>query len=82
MNIATFNKTAVSLGLGRIERAILAIVDVEDEYEQTYAAETWRSTSSARKSLILRIGGPPRTSMLRSYAPRIRWRIDFRSGLR
>ena len=39
MNIATFNKTAVSLGLGRIERAILAIVDVEDEYEQSYAAE-------------------------------------------
>ena len=39
MNIATFNRTAVSLGLGRIERAILAIVDVEDEYEQSYAAE-------------------------------------------
>ena len=38
MNIATFNKT-VSLGLGRIERAILAIVDVEDDYEQSYAAE-------------------------------------------
>ena len=37
MNIATFNKTAMSLG--RIERAILAIVDVEDEYEQSYAAE-------------------------------------------
>ena len=39
MNIATFNKIAVSLGLGRIERAILAIIDVEDEYEQSYAAE-------------------------------------------
>jgi hypothetical protein len=39
MNIATFNKIAMSLGLGRIERAILAIVDVEDEYEQSYAAE-------------------------------------------
>ena len=38
MNIATFNKT-VSLGLGRIERAILAIVDVEEDYEQSYAAE-------------------------------------------
>jgi hypothetical protein len=39
MNIATFNRTALSLGLGRVERAILAIVDVEDEYEQSYAAE-------------------------------------------
>jgi hypothetical protein len=39
MNIATFNKTAMSLGLGRIERSILAIVDGEDEYEQSYAAE-------------------------------------------
>jgi hypothetical protein len=29
----------VVLGLGRIERAILAIVDVEDDYEQSYAAE-------------------------------------------
>jgi hypothetical protein len=29
----------VSPGLGRIERAILAIVDVEDGYEQSYAAE-------------------------------------------
>ena len=29
----------MSLGLGRIERAILAIVDVEDGYEQSYAAE-------------------------------------------
>jgi hypothetical protein len=29
----------VSLGLGRIELAILAMVDVEDEYEQSYAAE-------------------------------------------
>ena len=39
MNIATFNKTAVSLGLRRIEQAILAIIDVEDECEQSYAAE-------------------------------------------
>jgi hypothetical protein len=39
MNIAMFNKTAMGLGLGRIERAILAIVDVEDKYEQSYAAE-------------------------------------------
>lgn len=29
----------MSLGLGRIERAILAIVDVEVGYEQSYAAE-------------------------------------------
>jgi hypothetical protein len=29
----------MSLGLGRIEWAILAIVDVEDKYEQSYAAE-------------------------------------------
>ena len=69
MNIATFNKTAVSLGLGRIERAILAIVDVEDEYEQSYAAEDLAIDIFRPEKLIPKIGGPPRPSKLRSYAP-------------
>jgi hypothetical protein len=35
---APLSRITSSVGLGRIERAILAIVDVEDEREQTYAA--------------------------------------------
>ena len=82
MNIGTFNKTAVSLGLGHIERAILAIVDVEDEYEQSYAAEDLAIDIFRPEKPYPEDWWPPRPSKLRSYAPRIRWRVNFRSGLR